>query len=70
MTEFVQLVCVSFSTEKSKENVQRHQLKQPNRNQAEKVVSVRFQTKSGMVHLMCEYDPTSIRPNCRKHRTF
>ncbi len=39
----------------------------PHRDPAEEVVSVRFQTNSGTVRLRCEYEPASIRPNCRKH---
>ncbi len=41
--------------------------KQPYQDPAEELVSVRFQTNSGTVCLKCEYDPTSIRPNCRNH---
>ncbi len=41
--------------------------KQPNQDPAEEVVSVRSQTNSGMVRLICEYELASIRPNCRKH---
>ncbi len=41
--------------------------KQPNRDPAEEVVSVRIQTNSCTVRLRWEYELPSIRPNCRKH---
>ncbi len=48
-------------------NRTRVRTKPPHRDPAEEVVSVRFQTNSGTVRLMCEYEPVSIWPNCKNH---